>query len=410
MKKIIFIVAKKEYLKIVRKPSFWIMILIVPTIYLILAAISGMSAKSVEKKVEEETKEAKIILVVDEAGLISDKLVLGVFQDFEDVEEAKEKAKNGEVDAAFVYPKDIIESKTIQIFAQDTSLVSRNRFNFFAENLLKQSILQEIENPEKIALFSEKLNLATTLYKEGEEVDQRFEVFIVPIVSVIIYFLLVMFSSGFMLSSVAEEKENRMIETLLSVVKSRQLIWGKIIGLTGVSITQLLTLVALMIVIVMVSTNIFPIEIDWSAVEVNAWQVITAIFYIVTGFLFLSSVMVGVGAAMPKYREAQQFSSIFIILSIIPIYFAAILVADPAGPVARIVSYTPFTASLILLFRSSVGALPVWESLIGMVVVVIYVGIGFYLSFKLFEIGSLELSKRISFKSIFQKPKRQQGL
>jgi len=406
MKNSIFLIAKKEYLKIVRKPSFWIMILIVPILYLVLAAISGMSTESVQKKAEEEVKEAKAILVVDEAGLINDELILGVFQRHGDAKVAKEKAKDGEVDAAFVYPEDIRESKTIQVFAQETSFVSRGRFDYFAQNLLKQSILQEIEDPVKIALFSEDLNLATTLYKEGKEVDQRFEFFIVPIASVIIYFLLVMFSSSFMLSSVSEEKENRMIETILSIVKPRQLIWGKIAGLTAVSFTQFFALAALMIVIILVSTNIFPIEIDWSAIDVSIWQVITAIFYIITGFLFLSSIMVGVGAAMPKYREAQQFSAIFIILSIFPIYFGAILIADPGGTVARIVSYTPFTAPLILLFRSSVDALPIWESVIGMIVVVLYVGIGLYLAFKLFEIGSLELSKKISFKSVFQKQKR----
>lgn len=406
MKSTIFLVAKKEYLKIVKKPSFWIMIIIVPVIYLILAAISGTSARSVEKKVEEEVKNINAVLVVDLSGLISDQLVGGIYQRLENPEEAKEKVKNGEVDAAFIYPKDIQESKTIEVYAEDTSLISRGRFNSVAQDLLKQSVLKEIKAPDKIALFNTKLNVATTLYKEGEVVDQRFEVFIIPIASVLIYFLLVMFSSGFMLSSVSEEKENRMIETILSVITPRKLIWGKLIGLTGVSLTSLVALAALLTGIIAISTNIFPIEIDWSAVDLNVGQVLLAIFYTVGGFLFLSSIMVGVGAAMPKYREAQQFSAIFIILSIIPIYFATVLIAEPTGTIARIVSYTPFTAPLILLFRSSVGALPLWESILGIVVVIVYVIIGFYLAFKLFEIGSLELSKKISFKSIFQKQRK----
>lgn len=196
-----------------------------------------------------------------------------------------------------------------------------------------------------------------------------------------------------------------MIETILSIVKPRQLIWGKLVGLTGVSLTSLFALGALMTGIVVVSTNIFPITIDWSAVDVTVGQILLSIFYTIGGFLFLSSIMVGVGAAMPKYRDAQQFSSVFIILSIIPVYFASFLLAEPSGTLSRIVSFTPFTAPLILIFRSSIGALTIWESVAGVVVVALYVMIGFYFAFKLFEVGSLEVNKKISFKFLLQKQK-----
>ena len=370
---------------------------------MILAAISGTSASSVEKKVAEEVKNVHAVLIVDSSGLISDQLIAGIYQRAESKEAAVAQVESGKVDAAFVYPADFSESKKIELYAQDTSLISRGRFNTVAQDLVKQSILQEIKEPDKMAIFNSPLQVTSTLYKEGKVVDQRFETFIIPIASVLIYFLLVMFSSNFMLSSVSEEKENRMIETVLSVINSRQLIWGKLVGLTLVSLTSLVVLAVLLAGIIAVSTNIFPIKIDWSAIDLNIGQVLLALFYTIGGFLFMSSIMVGVGAAMPKYREAQQFSAIFIILSILPIYFASILIAEPTGTIARVVSFTPFTAPLILIFRSSIGALSEWESILGIVTMIAYVAIGFYLAFKLFEIGSLELSKRISFKSVFKK-------
>lgn len=405
MRSNIFLVAKKEYQRVVQKPSFWIMIIIIPVVYLILAAISGTSASSVEKKVEEEVKNVDRVLIMDNSNLVADQMIAGIYQRADSTEAAIEQVKSGEADAAFIYPADFEQSKKIEVYAQDTSLISRGRFNAVAQDLVKQSVLQEIGDPEKITLFNTPLKVESTLYKNGEVVDQRFETFIVPIISILAYFLLVMFSSGFMLSSVSEEKENRMIETVLSVVTPRQLIWGKLIGLTGVSLTSLATLTVLLGGIIMASTNIFPIEIDWSAVHVNFGQIVLALFYTVGGFLFLSSLMVGLGAAMPKYRDAQQFSAVFIILSILPIYFASVLIAEPMGTIARVVSYTPFTAPLILLFRSSIDALPFWESVLGIVVVAVYIVIGFYLAFKLFELGSLELSKKISFKSVLKKEK-----
>ena len=381
------------------------MIVIVPVIYLGLAAVSGTSATQVEKKIAEEVKNIDNILIVDRSGIISKNMIVPPYFIADDIEIAKEQVRGGSADAAFYYPENILTEKVIQIYAPDTSLISRDRFNAVAVEMLKQNILMEIKDPARIALFSSDIKLEKTLYKNGVAVDQRFEVFIIPIVSILVYFVMVMFSSGFMLSSVSEEKENRMIETILSIVKPRQLIWGKLVGLTGVSLTSLFALGVLMTGIVVASTNIFPITIDWSAVDVTFGQILLSVFYTIGGFLFLSSIMVGVGAAMPKYRDAQQFSSVFIILSIIPIYFASFLLAEPSGVLSRIVSFTPFTAPLILIFRSSIGALTMWESILGVVVVTLYVMAGFYFAFKLFEVGSLEVNRKISFKYLIQKQK-----
>lgn len=406
MKSKTFLIAKREYIKIVKKPSFWILLFIIPIFYVILMAIMGVSTKSVEDKIAQEAKEAKQVFIIDEAGLINDDIIAGGFTRVDNQKDAVDQVQNGEADAVFVYPENIVQSQEIKLFIKETSLVSRGRFDDTARWLLNQSLLQEFGNEEMIVLFNTDLTLTKTLYKDGEEVDQRFEVFIIPIVSILVYFLLTFLSASYMLSSVSEEKENRMIETVLSTISPRELIWGKIIGLTCVAFTQLIALGALGATAVLVSQNVFTIAIDWSAVHVSVWQVFLAVFYILTGFLFLSSIMVGLGAAMPRYRDAQQLSGIFILLTVFPIYFAQILIADPTGIVAQITSFTPFTSPLILLFRGSLDALPFWESIIGMIVAAAYVGLGFFVAFKLFELGSLELSKKISPIALLHKNKK----
>jgi len=403
MNKNIKIIAKKEYLKIIKKPSFWILIFLVPILYMVLATIAGLSATSVEKKIKEEMSQVSNIIVIDQAGIIDDSLMGNNYHESNNPEAAIDQVKNSEASAVLIYPENILETDEIKIYAQDTSLISRDRFDQIASSLLKQSLLLGINDQQKISLFNSNFKIDKTLYKDGEVVDQRFEVFIVPIFSLVIFFLLVFFSSSFMLSSVAEEKENRMIETVLSIVTSRQLIWGKIIGLVGVAITQLVSLLFLFSMVTLITTNILPITINWSAVQVNPWQILGALYYTFMGFLFLASVMVGVGAVMPSHREAQQFSGIFIMLTVLPIYFATVLIADPSGTIARIISFTPFTAPLILLFRNSFGAISTTESIIGIFTVLFYVIIGFWLAFRLFEVGSLETSKKLSLKVLFKK-------
>ena len=176
-------VAKKEYLKIVQKPSFWIVIVIVPILYLVMAGISGSSASQAEKKIEEEIKNIDNILIIDQSGIIVADSITPPYYVSDSIEDASEQVKAGEADAAFVYPENIYEDKVIEIYASDTSFISRDRFDMVAWEILKQNILLEIENPETVALFSSNMQLEKTLYKDGEIVDQRLEVFIIPIIT-----------------------------------------------------------------------------------------------------------------------------------------------------------------------------------------------------------------------------------
>lgn len=218
-----------------------------------------------------------------------------------------------------------------------------------------------------------------------------------------IYFLLVITSASFMLMAISEEKENRMIETIRSMVTPRQLIWGKLLAMIGLALTQLVVLALYGIIAYQASTKILPVHIDWSLVHLGLWQVLLTAYFIFSGFVLMASLMVGIGAAMPSYRDAQQASPLFIIGSILPVYFASILLADPSGLVARVTSYVPFMSPLVLTFRASVGALSVWEQIIGIVVSTGYILIGLYAAFKLFEIGSLEYGKKIGFRNILKK-------
>ncbi|MFH0952212.1 MAG: ABC transporter permease [Patescibacteria group bacterium] len=402
----IFKVAKREYIRIVKKRSFWLAILALPILYFLLGMVVGQSAENTEKKIAEEAAKATEIIIVDPSGVVSDNILTPPFIRSEDVEASRSKVIAGGADAVFYYPKDLAENKAIAIYVQQTNLLSGGRFDDLARNLLKQSILAEIKDPQKIALFNADLTIDKTLYQNGKEVTASLEGYIVPIVAGIIYFMLLILSGNFMLSSVAEEKENRMAETLLSIMTPKQLVWGKIIGLTGVAFTQVVALIGFGVVAIMVSsTPLVSFHIDWSAVEISAGQILTALFFIFTGFIFMASIMVGVGAAMPTQRETQQFSGIFIMLSIFPVYIVPLLLIDPQGVLSRVVSFFPFTASLILLLRNALNELPLWELLLGMAAVAVYVALGLYIAIQLFKLGSMEFSKKVSLRAIFRREK-----
>jgi len=402
-KNIIRIIAVREYLKVIRKKSFWLMLLLLPTFYIGVTIVSGESGKSVERKIIEQAKSAIRIIVVDQSGLVSETNIVKPIERGTDEQIAKQAVIDGQADAAFIYPPDLSEKHGIVAYVKDDGILARGRFDQLATSLVKQSILEKVGDPSQIALYNTPLTIQKTVYADGQPVVTSIEAFILPILAIIVFFILTITSSSYMLMSVSEEKENRMIETMLSLVTPRQLIWGKLAAMVGLAFTQLLVLGIFGAVAYQISSSILPIAINWSLVQFDAWQVVTTVFYIITGFIFMASLMVGVGGAMPTYRDAQQASPLFIITSILPIYFGMVLLADPSGTVAQITSYIPFMSPLVLTFRASIGALPPMEQALGIIITLGYVWVGLYLAFKLFELGSLEFGKRVDFKNLIRK-------
>jgi ABC-2 type transport system permease protein len=390
------IVAQREYVKVVRKPSFWISTLIFPVLMGVLIFISGYSSASVDNKVEEDVKQLKQVLVLDESGLLNTATLTSPFQLTLDKASAVEAVRSKQADAFLYYPSDIAISHKLEVYGQDRGLIANGIYSDLAQTLLKQNLLLSMGDTDKIQLFNASLESSATVYEDGNVVKQDFNSLIVPIVSVMIYFTLIMFASSYLLMSVSEEKENRVIETVLSIIKPKALILGKIIGQIAIVVTQLIILLALIAAVMVITKTQLPI--DLSTVQVTAGQLFWGLFYLICGFIIMANVMVGVGAAMPTYKEAQSFSSIFIILSILPIYFAAIIIAEPSGTVAMLSSYFPLTAPMILLFRNALGELSTTELIFSAALLLVYVYLTLILAFKLFEFGSLEYSKKISFR------------
>ncbi len=401
MFKNIFIVAKREYLKVVKKLTFWLTTLFFPVFIIIVSLVSGLSGEKFEQNIENNDA-IESILIIDKSGIIIED-VLTSFKQYsfgDNLEEATTLVQTSQYDIAIYYPENVLETKEIKAVEQSKDLFSGASATFLSQEILKQSILQELGTDLKITAIKENFSVEVTSFNDEGEKQPGFERFVVPVVSILIYFILIMFSTSYLLMSVAEEKENRMIEIVMSAIKSKELIWGKILGQLGIVLTQVAALFVLAIGSMLIVGSNFNLPINLADLSIAPAQIIGGTFYIICGFLIMANLMVGVGAATPTYKEAQSFSSIFILLSIIPIYFAPIILSDPSGTVSLIVSYFPLTSSLILLFRNALGEIALWESIFSGTILIAYVMASFYLSFKMFEYGALEYSKRISFKRL----------
>lgn len=395
------VVAKFEYLKTVKRKAFWFATLFMPVLIVVAMALSTLSSIEGGKQLESLSESITHVTIVDEAGVINPELVMPPLFFGENLDQAVEQVKSDETDLVIHLPADMLETGNYAITAQDGGLFQTFGYQAFAETLLTQSAFSTIQDPVTLQLLTQSFNSEIMIFDEaGEQQPFGVELFVLPGLSILLFFLSVFISGQYMLQSVAEEKENRMIENLLSMISSRSLIFGKLLGLTGAAFTQLLIWAVLGggAILVGAANEAVQLDLDFSQIPLETIPV--NLLFILLGFLFFASVMTGVGSVGTSYKDSQSLSSVFVILSILPVYFITILLSDPNGTVAQIASYFPFTSAMIFVLRNSITELPTTELLFGIAINVVYVLLAGLLALKLFNLGSLMYNRRPQVKEI----------
>ncbi len=394
-------VAQFEYKKIVKKPSFWLSTLFLPVFIAFVSLISGYSSIDASKKIEEMQTFTKVY-IIDEANVIPDEAIVEPLEKVYGLDEVKESLIADSKKVLISIPSTFFSDLKYNIyFSEEGDILRSANVPMIAESLFKNVAISTIQNDSSRAMLSG--NFSSTIYsysKNGDMREEGFEKYVLPIISLVVFFMAVFISSSYLLQSVSSEKENRMIETMLSIVDKKSLMIGKMLGLICVVLTQLLIWLLFGVLAYVGISNYFhmslPIDlnnIDWSPIPLN-------LFFVATGFLFFSAIMVGTGAVGTGAEDSRNLSSVFIILSICPMYIMQSLITDPNSLLSKIFSYFPFTSFMTLLLRNSIGVLSTNELVIGIFTSIIYVLLAMFIAFKLFELGCLMYNRRPSMKEI----------
>jgi ABC-2 type transport system permease protein len=400
-------VAKFEFLKTIKKKSFWLATLFLPLFIGVIALVSGLSSVEASKQMEKPSSFTKIF-VYDPESVINPAFIVAPYELTRDVEASKNMVREDKSTALVMLSDNYYtDLSSTFYYRKDADFLGTANLPTVINAFIKQSAISDIKNPGVINILNGKPTSTSYTYdQKGKLVKEGFEKYLLPIASLVIFFMSVYISSGFLLQSVSAEKENRMIETILSIVDKKSLMFGKMLGLMGVMFTQLLTWLVFGFGIykVVMSKFSLPIPIDFSNIDLSLLPL--NLFLIFIGFLFFAAIMIGVGAIGTGAEDSRNLSSIFIILSIFPMYLMQILLVSPNGPLSVALSYFPFTSFMVLLIRNSFGALPTLELIIGIATSIIYVVIAMFLALKLFELGCLMYNRRPSFKEMISYFKR----
>ena len=165
--------------------------------------------------------------------------------------------------------------------------------------------------------------------------------FTVPFLSAWIMIMVIYMVSGTLLQSVSEEKENRVVEVLITSVSPLALMTGKVLGLGATGLLQVgVWLVSLALFVPRV-VSAFP---DIGDLALSPGLAAAIVVFFLAGYFVFAVVMAGISAATVSAREASSLSSIVLLPALAPLILASLISLAPNGAFARILTFIPFTA------------------------------------------------------------------
>ena len=355
-------------------------------------------------KERKEIQESRLQEIID-AGALADffetkKIIL-----LTDLEAAKQAIENETVRQVTVIPTDYMASGEFNVYVRKSELLDTGAGTGWLSELIENEILKTTELDEnsvaRIKTRASSVEFEIGESGEFEKVDKIAKMFSLGIPMAVAGLLLLALSmnSGRLLTSIAEEKENKVMEIIISSVSADDLLFGKVIGIICAGLLQIAIWMAMVSVIPTLSMIALSEMIDY---ELRIMPLVYSSVLMILGFIFYGCLLAGFGSMGSTHKDVQQLAAIPSLLACIPFMFATVLLSSPNGIIARIMSVIPFFSPIAMTFRLGVTDVPLWDIGVTILILLISIFLAVKFSARLFRAGVLMQGKRPGLKVIWK--------
>ena len=437
-------IISREYLTRVRKKSFLLITFLGPVFFAAVAVLPSIIMMLTD---ESEKK----VAVLDQSGIVMERLVDGKSMSFSDcshesvdsmkvrfapmgydllltVSTLDSATRSVNVAAYSEKPLSVDTKEALSSMIDDA--VEDYRLGLYDVSGLKD-IVEEIRSDISISTY--------TVGEDGQEKITSSEVYMIisMVLAMIVYMFIAMFS-GMVMQSVIEEKASRVVEVLVSSVKATELMFGKIIGVACVALTQFFLWIVLTLVLVTGASAVMGFsDVDPSkaqemmemtgqmsgmdmtqmaapASEDGLGTVMTTlrqlnygqlfigfIIYFILGYLLYASFFAAIGSAVENEADTNQLQMPVTIPLLIAFFIAFYAFKAPDSPVVFWGSMIPFTSPIVMLARIPFGV-PMWELALSIGLLLGTFILCGWASAKIYRIGILMFGKKTTFTDLWK--------
>lgn len=406
--KLIWTIARHEYLVNVRRPGFIFFTLLIPALgligLLVAGFFSGQAMNFLESTFNNPTQDRPTGLI-DQSGLFTPLAAdyADDYQVFTDEAAARAALLAGDLNGYVIIPPDYLATGDLTAYAvgglfDAVSVDSDALRDLLVHGLLAgavtDEVLERVVNPADVTPV---MLTAEGQPTSGGDVGSVVAGFLIPYALSIFLIISIFTASSYLLRSVSEEKETRVIEVVLSSVTATQLLTGKVLGLGALGLTQVLVWLASAVAF----TSGLGAVVAGLVVALSPWLFVLSAAYFLLGYLLYGTLMAAAGALGTTQRESQQMAGIFSFGAAVPFMFNSLFIASPNGAIARFLSIFPLTAPTAMMLRlplTTVSPLDLALSLGGLLLTIPFALWG---GAKVFRMGLLLYGKRPSAKQIW---------
>lgn len=396
-------IAGREYVAYVKTVGFWLSMLMMPV-------VSGLAFGA--PAYLEKHSPPPLVAVIDQTGRGFERAVIASFKsDRSPPQFAKVRPDPGKPLRPQVKAWLTAGARPLSAVAVIHGSGEAVNIDLWSSNLTDRSFERQVEAAVAGAMRDQRLatlGVAPTALKAAKALKPTLTAFspkaaaggkvalrdrlpgIVGFGAAMLLWMMILTGAGILLNSVIEEKSNRVLEVLLASASAPEIMFGKILGVAGVTLTVLAVWAGVGGTILAAAQP--AVAADVAAVLMGRGLVLYFLFYLVGGYLMYAAIFTAVGSFCETTREAQTLLGPVMALLMIPVIFLTQAIRRPDSPMLEALSwFPPFTPFLMTARAASEP--PMWQVLGTGALMAVTVALVVWISGRAFRAGALSTGK-----------------
>jgi ABC-2 type transport system permease protein len=357
----VLLVAWREFAHRVRQRGFILSAVATPLILLVIWGAMGlMDSTPPPEEREQGDPSPALIGYVDRADVIAyipDTLDEGIFRAYADIDAAQAALYAEEIEAYYVLSADYRQTGHVERVSLRLPMAPPDRDWF--EQILLSNLLPAADH-EELSRVRSPLGPQGPRFVPLEDERPVAQSPMLPFL-VTLAIMVPLFTSGsYLLMSLAEEKSHRVVEILLSALRPRDLLAGKLLGLGALTLVQYLIWGAMGIVAAMLLGR--DLAELLATIQLEGAEVLLVLLFALGGYILYAGLMAGIGAMAPDLEGGRTWVFVITLPMMLPIYLWSAIVETPDGMLATILSLIPFSSPVAMLMRMMSAVVPTWQT------------------------------------------------
>lgn len=420
------IIIGREYAERVKKKSFIFTTILMPVFMLALMAVPALI-------VAMGGTDTRTVTVVDPDGVVAPQLTDTDNVKFVIATAGADTTSTADGVTLLFIPNGIVDGdKPLRLVTGEAaSMMLENEISSQIEQIVESERMKRYDIDVESIMAAVESNLSiNTVRTDRDNAGSSTMSYVLGFILTFLLYMVLLLYGQMVMTSIIEEKNNRVLEVIVSSVKPTHLMLGKIVGIGLVAVTQIVIWAVLIVVLsAVVMPAILPAEVtaDINAINagvggmaqsnldtglLNALAVIAdpmyvlgifgiLLLFLIGGFLLYAAIYAAIGSAVDNIQDASQLQTVAVLPIILGIVFGMMAASDPVSTISVWTSIIPFTSPMVMMSRIPYG-IPTWQIVTSLVVLYASFAVCVWVAAKIYRVGIFMYGKKPSFKELIR--------